>query len=65
MHEGRLEAAWRHVERGRVIIERQQALIARQRAFGHDAAMSESLLAAFERSQDIFEQDLRDIIKKG
>ena len=65
MPESRLEQARRHVERGRLIIERQRNLITRTRALGHDAAMAESLLAAFERSQDVFERDLRDVKKRG
>jgi hypothetical protein len=56
----RAEAA-RHVTSGNRIIERQRALIARRKALGENTEQSESLLTAFERSQAIFEADLRRI----
>jgi hypothetical protein len=48
----------RHVVDGRRVVERQRALIARQKARGHDTQQSEGLLAQFERSQEMFESDL-------
>jgi hypothetical protein len=57
----RHEQAKRHVEDGQRVVDRQRTLIARQKVLGHDTQMSERLLAAFERSQVIFESDLARI----
>jgi hypothetical protein len=56
--------ALRHVQSGRVIVDRQRALIARSKALGVDTARAESLLICFERSQTIFEQDLADLDRR-
>ena len=56
--EDRHEQALRHVLRGRIIIERQRALIERRKALGADTKQSEELLDRFEASQVIFEEDL-------
>ncbi len=54
----RHEEAKRHVADGQRVIDRQRDLIGRQKALGCDTSRSEELLAAFERSQAIFESDL-------
>ena len=54
----RYAQAQRHVLAGLRTIGRQRALINRQRASGRDTRQSEELLAAFEQSQSIFEDDL-------
>jgi hypothetical protein len=53
--------AARHVTEGRRIIERQRALIARQRKKGLNTWASEKLLDLFGYTQTIFEDDLRAI----
>ena len=54
----RIAMAFRHVQQGRAIIERQHQLIDRRRKGGHSTDFSESLLAQFEQTQAIFEDDL-------
>ena len=56
----RIEQATRHVETGRRILARQREIV----AAGRLGAASRELLAVFERSQDIFENDLADLLKK-
>ena len=53
--------AERHVADGQRVIDRQRAIIERQQALGSDTQQSQALLAAFERSQAIFESDLARI----
>jgi hypothetical protein len=53
--------ARRHVTRGQHIIDGQRILIGKQKALGRDTTRFEELLAAFERSQAIFEADLARI----
>ncbi len=60
----RYEEAKRHVADGLRVIERQRALTDRQQALRRDTELSERLLAAFERSQGIFEDDLARICKE-
>jgi pantothenate kinase-related protein Tda10 len=55
---GYLTQAERHVRRGREIVARQRKLIADLGAQGSDTQVAEELLAAFERSQELFEDDL-------
>lgn len=54
----RYHLACRHVAGGRQVIDRQRAIINRQRAHALDSRDAERLLEAFERSQAIFEDDL-------
>ena len=54
----RIAVAERHVRDGRAVVQRQRDLITRQRGLGHSTLDSESLLAQFEHSQAIFEDDL-------
>jgi hypothetical protein len=54
----RCAQAERHVFDGQRVIDRQRVLIARQKALGADTHQSEALLASFECSQAIFEDDL-------
>lgn len=51
--------AQRHVDSGRLIIERQRAIVAR-----HGMPSSIDLLERFELTQQIFELDLADLLKR-
>jgi len=53
-----IERARRHVEVGRLLIERQKEMIERHRVEGRDVKPAQDLLAAFERTQQVFERDL-------
>jgi hypothetical protein len=53
-----IECARRHVELGRETIERHKKLLESHRIEGRDTKPAEDLLAAFERSQKVFEYDL-------
>jgi len=57
--------ACEHVAKGRPIVARQRQLITEVRARGGDSERAEDLLAAFERSLAIFEDDLAAILKKN
>ena len=63
--EQRINIARRHVENGRTVIDQQRALIAEKKARGLNTNVSEQLLATFERTQAIFEDDLATFIKKA
>lgn len=54
----RTTLATRHVVRGREIVAGQRELIERLRQLGCDTTASRELLAEFERTQAIFEDDL-------
>jgi hypothetical protein len=54
----KIAQAHRHVDSGRFIIERQQAIVNR-----HGWASAIDLLELFERTQQIFEGDLADLLK--
>lgn len=60
-----LELAARHVDRGREIVERQRALIARLRAKGHQTWEYECTLAIFLDSLAIFEEHERELRSSG
>jgi hypothetical protein len=55
----RIAQAQHHVESGRCIIERQRVIVARR---GHPFAAD--LLETFERTPQIFEMDLADLLRK-
>jgi hypothetical protein len=56
----KIAQAEHHVDSGRRIIERQRALVAR-----HDGwASALDILECFERTQQIFESDLADLLKR-
>ena len=55
---GYIERARHYGEVTRLLIERQKAMVERHRAEGRDPKPAEDLLAAFERSQKVFERDL-------
>jgi hypothetical protein len=55
----RIAMAERHVRDGNAILQRQRNLIERRRGAGYSTDSSEELLARFETSQAIFEDDLR------
>ena len=57
----RYRQAQQHVIDGRQRIERQRALVEKQKGRGSDTTESEGLLATFHRSQSIFEDDLARI----
>jgi hypothetical protein len=60
--EDRLSMARRHVREGWQTLARQRALVARKRALGFPTELSESLLASFEHSQAIFEDELAALL---
>jgi hypothetical protein len=64
MPEDRLAMAKRHVVEGRRIIEGQRQLISRLQSIRCSTAYSERILAEFERSQALFEDDLAEIEAK-
>jgi len=43
---------------GRLLIKRQKEMVERHRVEGRDVKPAQDLLAAFERSQQMFERDL-------
>ena len=53
-----IEQGRSHVQLGRLLIERQKEIVERHRIEGRDTKPAEDLLAAFERSQQVFERDL-------
>jgi hypothetical protein len=53
-----IERARRHVQLGGATIERHKKLLESHRIEGRDTKPAEDLLAAFERSQKVFEHDL-------
>lgn len=63
MGEDRRGMAERHVREGRTTVARQRALVARQKAAGHDTTASQSL-DAFECSLAGFEDHLDSICKE-
>jgi hypothetical protein len=62
--EKRHATAQRHVTVGRSAIDRQRSIVAGQRAVRLSTQASEELLAAFERSQEIFEGNLARILEE-
>jgi hypothetical protein len=64
MPTGQTALAHAHVIKGRRIVARQRELITEIAARGGDCESAQDLLAAFERSLAIFEDDLAAIIKK-
>ena len=59
----RIDMARRHTAAGLIIIERQRAVIDRRRNLGEDVSSAEELLARFEQSQTIFEDDLDRLLR--
>ena len=64
MHETLGEMALRHVTTGRRIVAAQRKRVEQLRTDGRDATASEVLLARYERSLAIFEDDLKRIEEK-
>ena len=57
--ESKLARAARHVADGRRIVAEQRARVARQQSLGLNTSEAKGLLALFERTQAIFEADLK------
>ena len=57
-----IERARRHVELGRLQIKRHKEMVERHRAEGRDTKPAENLLAAFERTEQVFERDLARLV---
>lgn len=55
----KIAQAQRHVDSGRVIIERPRLIVRR-----HQTPASIDLLKRFEQTQQIFELDLADLLKR-
>ncbi len=62
--EDRHANAQRHATNGRRAIDHQRAIIAKQGALRLNTQASEDLLAAFERSQEIFEGNLARVLRE-
>ena len=58
----RIAMAQRHVAIGRDVIVRQRNVVAKKRDPGVDASFAQQLLARFEQSQAMFEDDLERLI---
>jgi hypothetical protein len=56
----KIALAQRHVESGRRIIERQRVIVAR-----HGKRSATDLLESFQQTQQIFEMDLADLLKRS
>jgi ABC-type ATPase involved in cell division len=61
----KLSIARQRVENARATLDRQRALVADKKAQGMDAQASELLLATWERTLEVFENDLAALIKKS
>ena len=59
--EGHVAQAERHVAEGAEHINKQRQLIAKLEADGHDTKTARTLLAEFERTQQLHEDDLARI----
>lgn len=57
--EEKIDQARRHVDSGRLIIEHQRAIVTRYRM-----PLAIDLLEQFERTQQMFEMDLVDLLKR-
>ena len=55
----KIDQAQRHVDRGRRIVEGQRMIVA-----GHGTQFSIELLRRFERTQQLFEMDLADLLRR-
>ncbi len=64
MSESRLEMATRHVATGQRIVDGQRLLLEHLKAGGRPFREAERLLALFEASLRIFEDDLESIIAR-
>jgi len=61
LHERR-NFAQRHVEFGRLLIIRQREMVERHKAEGRDSAPAQNLLVVLERTQQILERDLAQLM---
>jgi hypothetical protein len=63
--EERRKFAQCHVEFGRLLIGRQREMIERHKAEGRDPAPAQNLLAVLERTQQVLERDLAQLMQTG
>ena len=63
--EERRKFAQCHVEFGRFLIGRQREMIERHKAEGRDPAPAQNLLAVLERTQQVLERDLAQLMQTG
>jgi hypothetical protein len=54
-----------HVEFGRYLIGRQREMVERHKAEGRDPAPAQNLLAVLERTQQVLERDLAQLVQTG
>ena len=54
----RIEQARRHIQVGRLLIERQKEMVERHRFEGREHKPAQDLLTELERTQEVFERDL-------
>jgi hypothetical protein len=62
--EERHALAQRHVEFGRLLIIRQRAMVERHKSEGRDPAPAQKLLAVLERTQQVLERDLAELMRR-
>jgi len=61
--EERRTFAQRHVEFGRLLIIRQREMVERHKAEGRDPAPARNLLVVLERTQQVLERDLAELMR--
>lgn len=61
--EERRAFAQRHVEVGRLLINRQHEIVVRHKAEGRDPTPAQNLLAVLERTQKVLERDLAALMR--
>lgn len=60
--EERRAFAQRHVEFGRLVIIRQREMVERHKTESRDPTPAQNLLAVFERTQQVLERDLAQLM---
>jgi hypothetical protein len=62
--EERRDFARRHVEWGRLLIDRQRQYVRELKESGRDTEVAEQFLLVLERTQKVFERDLADLERR-
>ena len=62
--DARISLARRHVRIGHSVIVRQRDVVSRIQSLGKDASSAEELLALFENSQLMFQDDLARLLRE-
>jgi hypothetical protein len=61
--EERRAFAQRHVDFGRLLIIRQREMVERHKAEGRDPIPAQNLVAVLERTQQVLERDLAELMR--